>query len=488
MKKSLLKNRLIIFVILFSFICSRLEEGNIYVPMYSNFTLKHSQAKANNHNYYTIPFKIGSPAEVYNLQIDTSTATTWVPSSKCENCVFSTKLFKDTLSNTASPTNNEIEIEDEDGDVTGYEISDNIILGNYKLKQFNFVQVTKLEEDFRDYYDGKLGLGYKSSDNDFNFLERLKKSNLILKKIFSINTINDKKGMLLVGDLPGKQYKTFCNVTTDSEDLDDMYKESWVCHLTHVGSFKINKGISNKINNYNELTNCDLVSFDSAYDYIAVPISEKEVIEKLLQKAHLQCEERGKDEIEKIAEQLKLKKLKKRIREEEISIVCETNIEELRMKGISLSFILQGYVYSLPLDLLFVNSHENGKMEMVIRYIDDDDAIWTFGYPFMHQFLTIFNMEDSHVGLKKLKKTALPIVNINKEWEIWHLKKEGYESAGKKIAIIVLILIIIFMILLVYRYIRRKSLQTNGPPIDLGNNTNNANNANNENNANNIVF
>jgi len=135
-----------------------------------------------------------------------------------------------------------------------------------------------------------------------------------------------------------------------------------------------------------------------------------------------------------------------------------------------------------------VNSHENGKMEMVIRYIDDDDAIWTFGYPFMHQFLTIFNMEDSHVGLKKLKKTALPIVNINKEWEIWHLKKEGYESSGKKIAIIVLILIIIFMILLVYRYIRRKSLQTNGPPIDLGNNTNNANNTNNENNANNIVF
>ena len=52
---------------------------------------------------------------------------------------------------------------------------------------------------------------------------------------------------------------------------------------------------------------------------------------------------------------------------------------------------------------------------MLIRYIDDDDAIWTFGYPFMNQFLTIFNMEDGQVGLKKLKKTSLPIVNINKD-------------------------------------------------------------------------
>jgi len=49
--------------------------------------------------------------------------------------------------------------------------------------------------------------------------------------------------------------------------------------------------------------------------------------------------------------------------------------------------------------------------------------------------------------LKKLKKTALPIVNINKDWEIWHMKKEGYESAGKKIAIIVLILIVIFILI-----------------------------------------
>ena len=467
-------NRIIILLSLLSPIFSRLVEGNIYIPMYSNFTLKHTQNKANNRNFYTIPIKIGTPPEVFNLQVDTSTATTWLPSSYCENCILSTKLYKESLSSTSSPTNVEMEIEDEDGDLKGYEISDNFVLGTYKLKQFNFVQATKLDDEFRDYYDGKLGLGYKSTKDDFNFLERLKKSNLIVKKIFSINTINEKKGMLLIGDIPGKNYHTFCNVTTDElEDLDDMYKESWVCSLTHVGSFKIDKGIPNKINNYDELENSDLVNFDTAYDYIAVPISEKEIIEKLLHKANLKCETREHTDLEKYPKDLKLKKLKERIRDEEVSILCETNIEELRMKSIALSFVLQGYAYSLPLDMLFINSHEKGKMEMLIRYIDDDDAIWTFGYPFMNQFLTIFNLEDSHVGIKKLKKTPLPIVNVSIEWEHWHLRKEGLESTSKLVTIIALIIIVLVLTFLFYRYIRRRSLETNGPAIDMGDNGNN---------------
>ena len=122
----------------------------------------------------------------------------------------------------------------------------------------------------------------------------------------------------------------------------------------------------------------------------------------------------------------------------------------------ALSFILQGYVYSLPLELLFSNYPEEGKMEMLIRYIDDDDAIWIFGYPFMNQFLTIFNLEDNHVGMKKLKKTALPIVNLRKDWDIWHSNKEGLRNTSKIIAIIFLILIILGLAFFEYRFIRRR--------------------------------
>lgn len=307
-----------------------LEEGNIYLPMSSNFTLEHYQNKVYNKNYYTIPLLFGTPEEEYEVQVDTSTATTWIPSSRCKNCIMARRLYDPEDSRTSSPTDVLIEIEDEDGNVEGYQIADNIKLGSYKLKQFGFVEVTKVADNFKDHYQGKLGLGYKSHtlvDDEYNFLEKLKRHNLIKKKIFSINTINSKKGMLFIGDIPGKSYNTYCNVT-DTEDLDDVYKESWVCKMTHVGIFDREKGIFNKIKFYSELKNNKLVSFDSAYDFIAVPISEKITVEKLLAKAKLECTESKRNKAKSSGKG----SLRNRIREEEITISCETNTEELKKR------------------------------------------------------------------------------------------------------------------------------------------------------------
>ena len=437
--------------------------------MTSNFTLEHSQNKINNKNYYTIPLKIGTPEEEYEVQVDTSTATSWIPSDKCKNCILAHRLYDEEDSRTSSPTDIYIEIEDEDGNVEGYQMNDNIKLGNYKLKQYGFVAVTKVADDFRDHYQGKLGLGYKShylKDEEFNFLEKLKKNSLISKKIFSINAINEKKGMLFVGDLPGKEYNSYCNVTTDTDDLDDMYKESWVCHLSHVGVFEKEKGIFNKIKYYDELENNNLVSFDSGYDYIAVPISEKQHIEKLLDKAELECKEKKKSQSKKENDSLR-----NRIREKEVTITCKATMDEIKEKDLALSFVLQGYSYSLPLELLFVKGSITNEVEMLIKYIDDEDAIWTFGYPFMNQFLMIFNMEENHVGIKKLKKTALPIVNINnKDWNEFNLKEESSHSAFKTIGYITLIVVVIAIIFFIYHAIRKQNLNSNKNGLNFENN------------------
>ena len=269
--------------------------------------------------------------------------------------------------------------------------------------------------------------------------------------------------MLLIGDIPGKEYNSFCNVTTDIDDVDDMYKESWICHLSHIGVFETNKGISNKLKNYDELKSNNLVNFDSAYDFIAVPISEKDKIDKLLEKANLQCTTTKKSEKEVIKDE----SLRNRIREEEITINCRTTYDELLEKELALSFVLQGYVYTLPLDLLFVPGIKSGEMEMLVKIIDDNDAIWTFGYPFMNQYLMIFNMEESHVGIKKLKKTVFPIISVKEEWEKWNLK-DSSSSVFKIIGIIVLILVVLAVLFLAYRAIRKKSLDSNGPTFDVG--------------------
>ena len=449
-------NSIYLLLFLFQSLNCRLEEGNIMLPMTSNFTLEHFQSKIYNKNYYTIPLEIGTPGEEYELQVDTSTATSWIPSSRCKNCILAHRLYDPEDSRTSSPTDILIQIEDEDGNVEGYQTADNFKLGSYKLKQFGFVEVTKVDENFKDHYQGKLGLGYKShylKDDEFNFLEKLKKHNLIKKKIFSINAINSKKGMLFVGDVPGKHYNSYCNVT-DTDDLDDMYKESWVCKMTHVGMFDVEKGIFNKIKFYKELEHNKLVNFDSAYDFIAVPISEKETVERLLAKAKLQCTESKRNKAKASAKDT----LRNRIREEEITISCETNLEELKNKNLAFSFVLQGFSYSLPLELLFEDGAKDGEMDMLIKYIDDEDAIWTLGYPFLNQFLMIFDMEDEHVGIKKLKKTALPIVSINEKDMLLYNLGEDSSLTGKvfkAIGYITLIAVAIAILFFVYRAIRK---------------------------------
>ena len=376
--------------------------------------------KLGNKNYYTIPLKVGTPPKTFNVQIDTSTSTSWLPLINCKNCDSCTKFYDPLESKTSSVISQQkIELDDEDGNVEGYPINDNVVLNGYNLQNFSFVQVTKFDKEFRDHFDGKLGLGYRDQHGkNFNFLDRLKKQNLITKKIFSINQMSEQKGLLFIGDNSANKY-TFCNVSS-GEDLDDIYKESWVCELTHVGIFNTKEGISNVLSNYTHISD-GKVDFDSAYEYIAVPVSDRKIIEELLEKANLVCE--TDEDIEKKYQELskgKKDELINKYNDEEINIKCKTTKEELKQKELCLSFILQGNVYSIPLETLFSPTEEKDKMEMKIKYIDDDDAIWTFGFPFMSQFLMVFNMEENHVGIKSIKKTSLPIVNITKQWETWN--------------------------------------------------------------------
>jgi hypothetical protein len=372
------------------------EEGNIMLPMEgTNIEIVFQGKKIGNKNYYTVPLKVGTPEKLFNVQLDTSVATSWLPSVKCKNCNLSKNLYNESESTTSSESSDkEIELDDEDGDVEGYSINDAVTLNGYKLKNFSFVQVTELDDDFRDHYEGKLGLGYRGEHGkNFNFLDRLKANKLIAKRIFSINQINDKKGLLYIGDTSARKY-TYCNVSS-GEDLDEIYKESWVCDLTHVGIFDEKEGISNKLHDYTIISD-GKVDFDSAYEYIAVPISYRQAIDELLTKANLDCETNEK-EIKKMKKKLKEEEKRRKEEEEneeedddedkeekngkkeeknkkkekndkknknknkliykyndeEISIICKANEYDLSQKGLSLSFVLQGNVYSIALNTSF---------------------------------------------------------------------------------------------------------------------------------------
>ena len=102
-------------------------------------------------------------------------------------------------------------------------------------------------------------------------------------------------------------------------------------------------------------------------------------------------------------------------------------------------------------------------MDMLIKYIDDEDAIWTFGYPFFSQFLMIFNMDDMHVGIKKLKKTALPIVVINNKDMLQYNLGEDSSLMSKVLKVcgyITLVLVALAIIFFVYRAIRKNTVDS----------------------------
>ena len=118
---------------------------------------------------------------------------------------------------------------------------------------------------------------------------------------------------------------------------------------------------------------------------------------------------------------------------------------------------------------------------MKIKYIDDDDSIWTFGYPFMSQFLMVFNMEENHVGMKRIKKTSLPVINITKDWNNWHEITNTFFYKKIDITSVVIIASILFGILmiivifLVLRACRKTKLNKSQEFVQELNNLNNSN-------------
>ena len=105
--------------------------------------------------FFTYPLSVGSPAQVFEVQIDTTTSETWVPSFNTSYIV--TPKYNALLSSTSNTTNKTVEINDEEGDVIGKATYDDIKFGEFALKQFGFAQVVNYEvETFTDYPKGKL--------------------------------------------------------------------------------------------------------------------------------------------------------------------------------------------------------------------------------------------------------------------------------------------------------------------------------------------
>ena len=80
----------------------------------------------NESGYFTIPLSFGSENEIFELQIDTTSSISWIPSPKFPLDV---KKYNISDSSTGILTKQSLELEDEDGTVFGKACYDTIKIG-----------------------------------------------------------------------------------------------------------------------------------------------------------------------------------------------------------------------------------------------------------------------------------------------------------------------------------------------------------------------
>ena len=380
--------------------------------------------------YYIIPMSFGSNQEEFQIQVDTTTSETWIPSPKT---TLKVKKYNITQSTTGQKTNKTFEVEDEDGDVRGKACYDSVQVGDITLNHFGFVLVDEFEYPFDDYEQGKLGLGYKQEHgDDFNFIRKLKLNNIIDREIFSINHETKE---LIIGDVPPQfqnQLYTTCPVV-ETNDLDDEYRQAWACELTHL-AFNLDKKDKNFDLDQAFEVNAR-ITFDSAYPHISIP------------KRHI-------NEFKKRYMNNYFNNSYKEVRDEDTTYFICTD-EEL-VFGASISFIIEGYAYIIPWNKLFLKNEE-GEYELLIRFYKENDNIFGFGAPFMDFFTVVYDYEEKEVGFYGGNRKQL-----TREWYDYlnDMTPEQKKAKRKRMYIYVGIgfFVVIIIILLVYRSRKERAM------------------------------
>ena len=343
--------------------------------------------KKEKNNFFTVPISIGTPSnkQVFEVQVDSTTSETWIPSINTTYKV--SPKYDPLLSTTSNLTNKTMEIFDEDGDVSGKSTHDVVIIGNYTLNNFGFVSIINYPNNFKDYPIGKLGLGYKQDHGDeFNFIRMLKDEGIVDNEIYTIDPFTHE---LIIGNTT-KKYKndiySFCNLT-ETHDLDDDYRAGWVCELTHAFFFENEKYLEDGV----ETTNARVI-FDSAYQYIGIPKRNLDLFKK--------------NYFESILNETCIENRAKR----ETYFVCEN---DEKLDNANITFVIGGYGYVLSKNELFKPLYAN-KLECVLRFVKQNDNIYSFGVPFVKNYVMAYDAENQQVGFFGGNK-----VDYFNDWQLW---------------------------------------------------------------------
>lgn len=414
----------------------------------------------NNKHYLTIPVSFGIPEEQkFNLAIDTSLANSWIAHKNCFKCnLISENLYDDKKSSKSNLTKLNNYLYDEDGNINGYITYDRINLHDSIIfDKFGFISVYEIN-DFYDYIYGKLGFGFRGFYNGyFNLFEMLKKNEKIRNRVFSIDFKSSENGILYLDNFFGTETNYFCNLS-NYENLNIIYRQGWVCDFSHIIITDYFPALSEGI----ELVS--KVLFDTSYEFISVPYKYFYQFKENLFDAYFsyKCD---------------LKRIKNN-NIEEFYYICRN--EDLNFKKLNLTFVIDGYGYSLNIKNFFNYNNLTNTYESLIHFIknividdetnyfNDDDKeeenVFILGFPFVKNFITRFDFDNKLVGF--LPKNS-NIIDMKSKWKKWKenwLKTQRhleYQRNMKKLFIIVLIISVILVLIVGIIYLRRLKNKNN---------------------------
>ena len=373
-----------------------------------------------NEDFIISPLGLGTPVNFLPLQIDTTTYKTWVASVLNKESP-STFSYDKKESKTSEEKGEWDTVVDEEGAISGNVIYDKANLGKFQINRFKFIEAVEYEDNFRDFKNGKMGLGnchYADRDGlDYCLLQKLKDNGSIERRVFSMREFSDTHGEIVIGDITStskeNDYPLLSVISQDEYDdiEDDEFKMSWITKVSHV-LFRDNQNDNlNKIFNNNIYIKDGLASFDSSSHYIEAPYSYiDEFEEKMFNKYYPNiCRKVNSGGAYMFL-----------CNKEKYDDIKDDN------KDLTFVIVMDGNGFEIPINLLFEQTREN-DYEFFVHFKDYEQNIWNLGHPFFHQFTIIFDQDNQKIGvdgknvydLKDQTESALKKVGkVSKWWKI----------------------------------------------------------------------
>lgn len=305
---------------------------------------------------------------------------------------------------------------------------DNISLNGEFLYNFTF----NVKPDYTN-------LNISSIQGVFGF--GIKNKNPLIDNLYSTNIIHSKEIYLksypvshinFAVDISKSEKKkyTFCDIT-DREDLSKKYRESFVCEYTHLL-------LDNDYFNESILINGRVI-FDTTSNYIIIPFDYIDMFYEIWALNKSKCNEYDDEKNETI-------------------LYCNFDLKDLKSLK-NLTFVFDGFGYEIKSEELFVKMNDNYYVSLV-RFRNENNNIWTMGYPFFKKYDILFDYENKRVGIKKNSddiKNNVNVVNYTEEYMKWKKENEGFLNslninekkimyAGMVIGSIILLSVLIYII------------------------------------------